>query len=271
MLDTLSHAFDEYAFVSNAANLGAVLDPTLLGYFAQTKLPFMMEVADRTEADKKGGHLAQYPGGQLILRESAQCPRDDLDTFQDITRHKYFNTNNLWLNLYALKTVLTARNNILGLPIIRNNKTVKPRENTSPPVYQWATAMGSAIAIFKGAGAVRVPRTRFAPVKTTNDLLAVRSDCYILTEDFRIIQNPARKFKQIVISLDPIYYKLIDNMEARFPQGVPSLIKCTHLRINGDIKFGKNVTLKGAVQLSNEANRQIKIDDGLTIQVNKQI
>jgi len=42
--------------------------------------------------------------------------------------------------------------------------------------------MGSAIAGFEGARAMRVPRTRFAPVKTTDDLLALWSDAYTLTD-----------------------------------------------------------------------------------------
>ncbi|MCB0168132.1 MAG: UTP--glucose-1-phosphate uridylyltransferase, partial [Anaerolineae bacterium] len=167
MLDTLLAAGYKYAFVSNSDNLGAVMDTAILGHFVQNDLPFMMEVADRTEADKKGGHLAQRPDGQLILRESAQCPSDDMASFQDVSRHKYFNTNNLWLNLPALKAMLQAKDNILGLPMIRNSKTVDPRDSGSTPVYQLETAMGSAIGIFQGAGAIRVPRTRFAPVKTT--------------------------------------------------------------------------------------------------------
>ncbi len=262
MLDRLLEAGYEYAFVSNSDNLGAVVDPSILGYFVENELPFMMEVADRTEADKKGGHLAQRPDGQLLLRESAQCLAEDEDQFQDITRHKYFNTNNLWLNLPTLKAVLEARDNILGLPMIRNSKTVDPRDSDSTPVYQLETAMGSAIAVFEGAGAVRVPRSRFAPVKTTDDLLAVRSDAYLLTDDFRIILSPARTFGQVVVSLDSAFYKLIDQMEARFPHGAPSLIECQRLTVKGDIKFGKNVTIKGDVALANRAAEQQLIADG---------
>ena len=265
MLDRLLEAGYVYAFVSNADNLGAVVSPLILGYFAENQLPFMMEVAYRTEADKKGGHLAVLPGGQLTLRESAQCPQADLESFQDIRRHKYFNTNNLWINLPALKTVLEAKNNILSLPMIRNAKTVDPRDSATPPVYQLETAMGSAIAVFEGAGAVRVPRTRFAPVKTTNDLLAVRSDAYILTDDYQVVLNPERKLGQVVIELDPLYYKLVDNMEARFPLGVPSLIDCAFLGIQGDIRFGRNVVVTGQVKLANENNHQINIEDGTVL------
>lgn len=262
MLDKLLAAGYKYAFVSNSDNLGAVMDTNILGYFATEELPFMMEVADRTEADKKGGHLAKAADGQLILRESAQCPDEDEKYFQDVSRHKYFNTNNLWLNLPALKKVLDEQDGILGLPMIRNAKTVDPRDKTSTPVYQIETAMGSAIAVFKGAGAVRVSRSRFAPVKKTTDLLAVRSDAYILTDDHRIVQNPAREMGDLVIKLDDNYYKLIDQMEARFPKGAPSLIGCERLTVTGDVLFGGNVTVKGEVTVTNLEAEQMEISDG---------
>lgn len=271
MLNTLLAAGYEYAFVSNADNLGAVVAPAILGYFAQNQLAFMMEVADRTEADKKGGHLAQLPSGRLILRESAQCPPEDMDAFQDIYRHKFFNTNNLWLNLPTLKKVLAAKDNILGLPMIRNSKTVDPRNSNSTPVYQLETAMGSAISVFERAGAVRVPRSRFAPVKTTSDLLAVRSDAYTLTDDFSVIQNPNRTLGQVVINLDSAHYKLVDDMEARFPFGPPSLLACKRLTITGDIKFGKNITARGDVQLINEKNQQAIIEDGAVLEGRQQL
>ncbi|MFT7585217.1 MAG: UTP--glucose-1-phosphate uridylyltransferase, partial [Cellvibrionaceae bacterium] len=226
------------------------------------KLPFMMEVADRTAADRKGGHLAvRAEDGQLILRESAQCAEEDVDAFQDINVHKYFNTNNLWVNLVALKKAMEARNYVLGLPMIRNSKTVNPRDKNSEKVYQLETAMGSAIAVFGGAGAIRVPRTRFAPVKTTGDLLAVRSDCYVLTDDHRIVPNPARELDQIVVKLDPDQYKLIDQMEAAFPQGAPSLIKANTFTVNGKFVFGRNVKIEGYVSLENSGSVPKMVED----------
>ena len=89
-----------WAFVSNADNLGATLDPRILAWIAREEVPFLMEVADRTAADRKGGHLARSaPDGGLVLREVAQTPEEDLDAFQDITRHRFFNTNTIWLDL----------------------------------------------------------------------------------------------------------------------------------------------------------------------------
>ncbi|WP_420644112.1 UTP--glucose-1-phosphate uridylyltransferase [Candidatus Leptofilum sp.] len=252
----------EYAFVSNADNLGAVISLEILGYFVDNEVPFMMEVADRTEMDKKGGHLAQRPDGQLILRESAQCPPEDTAAFQNIHRHKYFNTNNLWFHLPTLYQQMQAYNNRLGLPMIRNSKTVDPRDPNSTPVYQLETAMGSAIAVFKGAQAIRVPRSRFAPVKTSNDLLAVRSDAYTLTDDFRIVLSDERTMKQFNVNLDGRFYKYVSDLEARFPQGVPSLVQNSRLEINGDFRFGKDVVCVGDVYLRNKTDAQIEIPDG---------
>ncbi len=123
--------------------------------------------------------------------------------------------------------------------MIRNSKTLDPRDPSSPKVYQLETAMGAAIASFEGSGALRVPRTRFAPVKTCDDLLGVRSDAFVLTEDWRVVLRPARRYGVPVISLDPKYYKLIDQMEARFPYGPPSLIECERLTVKGDVRFGR--------------------------------
>jgi UTP--glucose-1-phosphate uridylyltransferase len=261
VLAALLAAGRRYAFVSNADNLGAVLDPAILGYFVQHEYPFLMEVADRTEADKKGGHLAIRQDNQLILRESAQCPPDDLPSFQDISKHRFFNTNNLWIDLEALNQVLAQNNNILGLPMILNEKTVDPRDPQSLPVYQLETAMGSAIAIFEGAQVLRVPRRRFAPVKTTSDLLAVRSDAYTLTGDSRIV--PHADLAQIpVISLDSSFYKLVDDLDLRFPGGSPSLRDCVSLDIVGDVHIAAGVVLTGRVRLENQTAQPMRITSG---------
>jgi len=264
MLARLLSAGYRYAFVSNSDNLGAVLDAGILGFFIENELPFLMEVAERTSADRKGGHLAMTPAGHLLLRESAQCPPEDQRAFQDITRHRYFNTNNVWINLPALKRVMDARNQILGLPLIRNAKTLNPRDRHSTPVYQLETAMGAAIAVFEGAQAVQVPRSRFAPVKTAEQLLAVRSDAFALTDDFRVVNHPKRQSAPN-IELDARFYTLVDEMEARFPFGPPSLLHCDHLSVVGDVKFGRGVVVKGTVNLENPAPAQMTIPDGTVL------
>merc|ERR1719277_2565291 len=243
-LDKLLEKGVKYMFVSNSDNLGATMDLKLLTFFAQSKAPFMMEVAVRTDADKKGGHLAKDPKtGGLLLRESAQCPEEDEKAFQDVTKYKYFNTNNLWVDLVALKGIFEKNGGSIPLPVMKNAKTVDPRDKNSASVLQLETAMGAAIGCFDGAIAVVIPRSRFAPVKTTNDLLALRSDAYKLTPDCRIVLNPARKGVPPNIKLDG-KYKFVDAMETIMPEGAPSLLECNKLTIEGEVVFAKGVVVK---------------------------
>ena len=265
-LDRLLDAGYEYAFVSNIDNLGAVIDLPVLGYFAEHKLGFMLEVTDRTEADKKGGHLARRADGKLVLRETAQCRPEDVATFQDTSRHRYFNTNNLWLSLPALKAFLVAVEGVVRLPMIRNSKTIDPRDRESPAVYQLETAMGAAVELFDDAAAIRVPRVRFAPVKNTGDLLAVRSDAYELTDDFRVVPSSARTLGPLIVTLDPPYYGFVDQMEARFPHGAPSLVACELLDVVGDVAFGRDVIVRGPVRLANRGGTQRAIPDGTVLE-----
>jgi UDP-N-acetylglucosamine pyrophosphorylase len=236
-------------FVSNSDNLGATLDPALLAFFAEAKAPFMMEVAARTDADKKGGHLAK-DGAGLLLRESAQCPDDDEKEFQNVDKYKFFNTNNLWVDLVALKAAFDKFGGSLPLPVMKNDKTVDPRDKKSTKVVQLETAMGAAISCFDGAIAIKVPRSRFAPVKTTGDLLALRSDAYVMTEDQRVELAPARGGIPPTIKLDGMY-KFVDAMEKLMPEGAPSLIDCKKLVVEGDIAFAKDVVIKGSCTFKN--------------------
>jgi UTP--glucose-1-phosphate uridylyltransferase len=268
MLVQLLAAGYEYAFVSNADNLGAVLDPAILGYFALEKLPFLMEVADRTAADRKGGHLAQRPDGQLILRELSQCPPAELDLFQDIERYRYFNTNNLWIHLPSLQQLLNTHGNLLDLPLIRNEKPVDPTQPTSPRVYQLETAMGSALALFQGAQAIRVARNRFVPVKKCNDLLLLWSDVYELDEAY--LPRLAAACRTLpLVTLDDAYYALIGDLRLRFPYGSPSLIAANSLSVKGNVHFGRAVTIRGDVRIEHNGPDPLYIPDNAVLAPNK--
>lgn len=261
MLDTLRDRGIRYAFVSNADNLGAVLDLSILGFIASKGVPFLMEVAERTEADKKGGHLARKDG-DLMLREVAQCPEADLDAFQNISVHRYFNTNNLWIDLQALETALAAAPDGLPLSVIRNEKNVDPKDASSPRCYQLETAMGSAIECFPGAEAIVVPRERFAPVKTTNDLLELWSDAYACLPDARMVPTDAEAKKARVIDLDPKFFKRVDQLLERFPEGAPSLAQCKRLRVRGDHRFGADVVVRGEVDLTSADDAPVEVPRG---------
>jgi UTP--glucose-1-phosphate uridylyltransferase len=243
MLDALLERGYEYAFVSNVDNLGAVLEPRVLALMARERLPFVMEVVEGTESERKGGHIARRDG-RLVLRETAQVPNGD-ESFTDFRRWRYYNTNNLWIHLPTL-----AEHGAPQLPLIVNRKTVDPADPDTPAVLQLEAAMGAALSSIEGAEVVCVPRTRFAPVKTTNDLLVVRSDVYVLRDDARLEPAAERASSPPpTVELDPRFFKLLADFEARFPSGPPSLVKADRLLVRGDVTFGAGSVISGAAEV----------------------
>ena len=248
VLDRLVGLGYRYASISNSDNLGAAPNGTIAGWFAASGAPYAAEVCRRTAADRKGGHLAiRKADGRLILRDTAQTASDEMAYFTDEHRHPYFHTNNLWFDLQALADILAERNAVLGLPMIKNVKTVDPSDSTSPEVIQIESAMGAAIEVFEGATAIGVGRERFLPVKTTNDLLLLRSDVYEVASDGRLIQ---RQTSAPLVDLDPRFYKTIAGFDKRFPDDAPSLKQAQRLRVEGDWTFNAGVSVVGDVTLT---------------------
>jgi UTP--glucose-1-phosphate uridylyltransferase len=245
VLDQLIAEGFRYASVSNSDNLGCSPSPTLAGWFARSGAPFAAEITRRTPMDVKGGHLARRRSDQrLILRETAQTAPDELRFFTDPAIHPYANCNNLWFDLPALRAKLTETGGVLGLPLIRNSKTVDPTDPTSPAVYQIESAMGAAIEVFEGATAIAVPRSRFRPVKTTNELALLRSDVFTWGDD----DIPRATVEPLpVIELSRPYARIAD-FDARLPSPL-SLRSATHLQVAGDWRFGKDVQVVGSVVL----------------------
>ncbi|MBO3088881.1 UTP--glucose-1-phosphate uridylyltransferase [Cellulomonas dongxiuzhuiae] len=245
VLDALLAAGFRYASVSNSDNLGATPDARVAGWFAATGAPFAAEVALRTPADRKGGHLVvRREDRRIVLRETAQTAPEDAAAAADIETHRYFNTNNLWLDLEAVAAELARTGGVLDLPLIRNEKNVDPTDKTSPKVVQIESAMGAAIEVFDGAAVLGVGRERFLPVKTTNDLLVLRSDVYEEDAAHRLVAVAEAPF----VDLDPAHYALVGEFDARVPH-VPSLRDATSLKVRGDWTFGQGVRVGGDAEL----------------------
>ncbi len=254
-----------YAFISNIDNLAAWPDPRILGYMYVHSTGFLMETARRAEADRKGGHLAHKIDGSLVLRERAQCPPEDIPSFEDVSRHRFFNTNNLWVDLERLYDMLKQNGGVTELPLIVNEKTVDPQDAASPRVFQLESAAGAAVSWFADAEAIEVPRTRFAPVKTTDDLLTLRSDAVLVTDDGHYIPADGREIPPNVI-LDPRFCRTVQGLDQAFPHGPPSLKQCRRLELSGDVRFGANVTVKGEVKLEASPGETLLIPDGALLE-----
>jgi UTP--glucose-1-phosphate uridylyltransferase len=248
LLDTLREHGYRYAFLSNADNLGATCEGAVPAWMAREGIPYVTEVCTRTRNDRKGGHLGvRRSDGRLVLRDSAMVAEGEEHFFQDTDRHPWFHANNLWVDLDALAERLAESDGILGLPIIVNRKTVDPTRPDSTPVIQVESAMGAAVEVFDGSRALAVDRSRFRPVKTTNELLLIRSDIYRLTDD-ALVQSTIDHDEPFVDLAKP--YALVGGFDERFPQGVPSIRGCTSLRVEGDTTFGAGVVCTGDVRVT---------------------
>lgn len=258
ILDQLIDQGFRYASISNSDNLGAAPSAALAGWFARSGAQFATEITARTPMDLKGGHIAiRKSNNRLILRESAQTPPDEMVFFTNPDIHPYAQCNNLWFDLIALRQKLRDTQGILGLPLIRNSKTVDPADPTTPQVYQIETAMGAAIESFEQAKAIVVPRGRFLPVKTTNELALLRSDIFEMGEDF----VPRASTSQLpVVSFSSAYARVADFTQ-RLPHAL-GLKHATSLTVQGDWSFGHNIQVMGDVVLGDEGGH---ITDGTNL------
>jgi UTP--glucose-1-phosphate uridylyltransferase len=264
MLDALREQGFRYVMISNSDNLGAGVDPRIAGHIVRERIPFLMEVVRGTAADRKGGHIARRRSdGQLVLRETAQTPPEDEESFRDYRRWRYYNTNSLWIELDAIADHF-AGDGTLELPVIVNRKTVDPRDKRSTPVLQLESAMGAAIANFPGASLLEVPRTRFVPVKTTDDLLLLRSDVFRLGDGHRVEPAGGANGAPPFVALDKQYFGMIDDFEQRIAAGPPSLREARRFVVNGDVAFGAGVVVRGEVEVNAPPDGML-IEDGTVL------
>lgn len=259
-LDYLLSQGKEVLFVSNGDNLGATVDPRILNHMTETNSEFIMELTDKTRADVKGGTLINYDG-QVRLLEIAQVPKEHIEEFKSIKKFKNFNTNNLWINLKAVKRLVES--NGIQSEIIPNQKSIS-KGSSDINVLQLETAVGASIKHFNNAHGVVVPRTRFLPVKTCSDLLLVKSDLFYL-EHGSLKLDPGREgFANPLIKLGS-HFKKVSNFQGRIAH-MPKILELDHLTITGNVNLGKNVTLKGTVIIVCNDGEKIDIPNGAVLE-----
>jgi len=258
ILDDLLGRGIEYIFLSNADNLGAVVDPKILQHMIDTNAEYIMELTDKTKADVKGGTIIDYEGSVRLL-EIAQVPKEHVNEFKSIKKFKYFNTNNIWMSLRAIKRVV--ENQELEMEIIPNEKTIPAdkKGDADLSVIQLETAVGAAIRHFGNAHGVNVPRRRFLPVKTCSDLMLVKSDLYTLQHG-QLLMDPNRIGGAPLIKLGSDFKK-VSSFQSRIPS-IPKIAELDHLTITGAVNLGRGVTLKGTVIIVATEGSTIDIPPG---------
>lgn len=251
----------KYVFISNIDNLGATVDLHILNFLLNPSngpVPeFVMEVTDKTRGDIKGGTLVEYEGKPRLL-EIAQVPKEQVDEFKSVSKFKIFNTNNLWVNLEAMKRVVEE--NSLHMEIIVNNKISECGAN----VIQLETASGAAIKCFEGSMGINVPRKRFLPVKTTSDLLLVMSNLYSMRTG-ALEMSRLRSFPTVPLVKLGTTFQTVKEFLSRFAS-IPDMIELDHLTVSGDVTFGKAVSLKGTVIIIANHGSRIDIPSGAILE-----
>ncbi|VDD76423.1 unnamed protein product [Mesocestoides corti] len=231
-----------WMFVSNIDNLGATPDPVILCWLEEQKTvngpnqaDFVMEVTAKTKADHKGGTLVHYKG-ELRLLELAQVPKEHMKDFLSPNKFNIFNTNNLWINLESMNSRI--RTKTLQMDLIVNRKALK----NGMRIIQLEEAVGAAIRSFKKPMGLKVPRSRFLPVKKTSDLVLLKSDLFS-SSDGNLIISPYRSISTLPIVNLSKHFQSVQDLHQRIPN-IPSMIELNHLTVFGDVTFGKNVVLK---------------------------
>jgi len=128
-------------------------------------------------------------------------------------------------------------------------------------ILQLETASGAAMKDFENAIGINVPRSRFLPVKKTQDLLLVMSNLYSL-KDGTLIINPSRPFPTVpLVKLGDNHFGKVREFLSRFAS-IPDIVELNHLTVSGDVTFGRNVSLKGTVIIIANHGDRIDIPPG---------
>ncbi|KAK4295820.1 hypothetical protein Pmani_031641 [Petrolisthes manimaculis] len=262
LLDQFINQGKEYVFISNIDNLGATVDLRILNFLLGGQHPgqceFLMEVTDKTRADVKGGTLIKYEN-KVRLLEIAQVPKEHVDDFKSVKTFKIFNTNNLWIKLSAMSEVMQEKT--LDMEVIVNNKTLDNGTN----IIQLEQAVGAAIKSFNGALGLNVPRSRFLPVKKTDDLLLVMSNLYNLQHG-TLTMSSLRQFDTTpLVKLGSFHFGKVKDFLKRFGT-IPDMLELDHLAVSGDVTFGRRVVLKGTVIIIANHGDRIDIPAGAILE-----
>ena len=254
----------EYIFISNIDNLGATVDLSILYHLMENDVKFCMEVTHREKQDLLGGTLVEHNGRPLLL-EASGIDKVLGETLRRDARYDKFNTNNLWLNLRDLQAMVSVSKS-LELPVILREKRIKdPSGDGEVACLSFETVAGSAISLFDNSLVVVVPRARFLPVKTTDDLFAVQSDLFTVRHGTLQLSEQRHMLPAVpTVKLGPCF-RTVEEYNKRLPFGVPDIIELEHLTVNGDVHFRNHVKLQGTVIIVAEGGQHIDICSGSVI------
>jgi len=262
VLDELLSEGRDWLFVSNVDNLGATVDLRILHSLAAGELDaggcdFAMEVTPKTKQDRQGGVLVDYLGKPMLV-ETGQAPEHKRAALESLRTFSKHNTNNLWASARRVKELVDTG-------ALQTQVTVNRREVDGVEALQLETAAGAAIACFRRAVGLEVDRSRFLPVKSTSDLLAIQSNLFDIKHGALLVSSARQVTSPPVVRLGPEFSRLRD-YAVRFAAGLPDMVELDHLTVSGDVLFGRGVVLRGTVIIVANEGSRIDVPDGAVLE-----
>jgi len=172
LLRELLGAGGKYVWIANLDNLGATIDPVILGLFVASQRDLLVEVCDKVKGDRGG--IPVHAGGYLQVLEEFRLPK----AF-DASTVGVFNTNTFLIRAEALDTVDVAwswcevEKGADGRPAIQFERLLQELTGALHAAY------------------LRVPRdgegARFLPVKDPDELARRRGEIELVARDRKMI------------------------------------------------------------------------------------
>lgn len=98
-------------------------------------------------------------------------------------------------------------------------------------------------------------------MKTCNQLFGLRSDAYVISDDFKPVLSEGAK--KVIVEFDG-NYKMVQDLEAAIPDGVPSLKNCSKVKVKGLVKFAAGTVLEGDVAITNVTSERVEVSGKIT-------
>ena len=240
--DELKQKGIQTIYLNNIDNLGATINPLLIGIHKQKQSKFTPEIA-RKDYNDKGGTFAKISKKPRLL-EGPMVPEDYKEEFNDSETHKYFNTNLIYIETELLNEFEEINKQI---PTFINKKTIEEKK-----MFGFEAAIGLIFGIKKSA-LIKVERQkRFLPIKFLSDLWLLRSNFMKLNkEDWSVQQIKKQKPK---ITINPEFISNLEEFEEKIPDGGEttdfSELESLKIELN-DGKIKPNTEFKGKITLKN--------------------
>ncbi|CAI4064416.1 hypothetical protein SUVZ_08G0350 [Saccharomyces uvarum] len=250
-LDNLIVQGKEVLFVSDLDNLGAIVDLNILSYMITNEIDYLVEVVERTANDSNTGVLATYESKlrlvdyKCLSRESAR-------------KCKTVNTNNIWINLRKLKNLIESDS--LNLPICSSETKMIIHNSPLMEILHLQTNLGDCIDFFSNSQIIKVPRNRFLPLATCEDLFLLNSNLYDLDTSGSLNLYPLRFELLPSIKLGDEFANY-ETFKIGIPD-IPNILELDHLTVMGNVFFGYKIILRGTVVIICDEDDVIIIPDG---------